>query len=301
MGGFCIEKDYFVIIFCLSATRYNYKMRYLIFLIFIVSFFSYYIFQPMSRAEIIFFDVGQGDSFALKTTTGKIIVVDGGPNWDSLNGLGHWLGFGVNHINMIILSHDHEDHLTALPEILERYQVDKLIMPTGLSSQSSVALLKAAENNNVISEQLSTNRCYNLGQDCMLCLFPPDQDFINSKDKNDLSIALHFQCDGLSLVAAGDANKKREESLLRNNFNWQAQILKISHHGSASASSASFIKAVSPYLAFISVGANNSYNHPAKSTLTQLRMFALKIWRSDELGSLIIYANNKKIYLNKGP
>jgi competence protein ComEC len=276
-------------------------MRYLLFFIIVVYFFSYYFVKPVPRAEIIFFNVGQGDSFALKTTTGKIIVVDGGPSWNSLNGLGHWLGFGRNHISMIILSHDHEDHLTALPEILERYKVGQLIIPTGLSSQGSIALLKAAKNNNVAIEQLNKNRCYSLEQDCELCLFPPDQNFVGSKDKNDLSLALYFKCDGLSLVAAGDASKKREESLLLNNFNWQAQILKISHHGSASASADSFIKAVSPYLVFISVGANNPFNHPADSTLMKLKKLSLKIWRSDKLGSLIIYANNKQIYFKNGP
>jgi len=276
-------------------------MRYILFLIFIACFFSYYIFEPASRAEIIFFDVGQGDSFALKTKAGKIIIVDGGPNWNSLDSLGRWLGFGHNHINMIILSHDHEDHLSALPEILERYQVDKLILPTGLNSQSSVALLKAAKNNHVNSEQLDERRCYDLEENCALCIFPPNQDFINSKDKNDLSLALHFQCDGLSLAAAGDASKKREESLLGENFNWRAQILKISHHGSATASSILYLRAISPYLAFISVGANNSYGHPADSTLIRLRNFAVTVWRSDELGSLLIYANNKKIYFKKAP
>lgn len=276
-------------------------MRYILLLIFIIYFFSYYIFESKPRAEIVFFDVGQGDAFALKTPRGKIILVDGGPSWESLNGLGSWLGFGYKDISMIILSHDHEDHISVLPEILERYQVNKLILPAGLSSQSSVALLKVAQKNNVDSEQLSKNRCYALEENCILCLFPPDNDFINSKDKNDLSIALHFKCADLSLVATGDASKQREESLLKNNFNWQAQIIKISHHGSASASTVSFIQAVSPDLAFISVGANNFYGHPAESTLLRLKSFVSKVWQSDELGSLLIYTNNKQIYFKKGP
>jgi len=110
---------------------------------------------------------------------------------------------------------------------------------------------------------------------------------------------LHYSCGGISLVAAGDAPQAREEALLKNDFDWRAKILKVSHHGSNLSSSNIFIKAVSAQLGFISVGKNNSYGHPGEQVLERLKELGTKIWRSDKLGSLLIYANNEQIFIKK--
>lgn len=274
-------------------------MRYLYFLLFILGVIFLFLINKVSRAEILFFDAGQGDSFFIKSPSNKIIVVDGGPDWNSLYGLGRWLGFGHNKIDILILTHDHSDHITALPEMLKRFQVDKIILPLDLDSESSKELLAIIEKKKLESEVLSKNKCLNIEDSCRLCLFPPDDNFNESKDKNDLSIALHFDCAGLSLTAAGDAPGAREESLLKNDFNWKSKILKVSHHGSDFSSSSIFIEAVAAQLGFISVGKNNSHGHPGSSALERLSSIGMKIWRSDEMGSLLVYLNNRQIFIKK--
>jgi competence protein ComEC len=274
-------------------------MRYFYYFLFILGILNYFFIHQPAGVEILFSDVGQGDAFALRTPSNKIIIIDGGPNWNSLYGLGRWLGFGQHDIDILILTHDHDDHITALPEILQRFRVSKIILPLGLDSQSSKEFLSVIKNNELDSEVLSENRCVELEDACRLCLFPPDDNFKKSKDKNDLSIALHFDCAGLSLVAAGDAPQAREESLLKNEFDWHAQILKVSHHGSDFSSPNIFIKAVAAQLGFISVGENNSYGHPGNNALERLSKIGMKIWRSDELGSLLVYASDSQIFIRK--
>lgn len=274
-------------------------MRYLYYFLFAFVVLSYFLISNSSYVEILFFDVGQGDSFALKTPDNKIIVVDGGPSWESLYGLGRWLGFAQHHIDILILTHDHSDHITALPEILRRFQIGKIILPLRLSSQSSNELLSVIKNKNIDSERLNESKCVELEENCTLCLFPPDDNFRQSKDENDLSVALHFDCAGLSLAAAGDSPQARELSLLKNNFNWHAQVLKVSHHGSDSSSANDFIRAVSAQLGFISVGKSNSYGHPGNKTINRLRQLGLKIWRSDQSGPLLLYTINRQIFMKK--
>jgi len=271
-----------------------------LFFFFLISFCLLPLFRiDTGRAEAVFFDVGQGDAFALKTPQGKIIVVDGGPDWSSLKDLERWLGFGRQKIDFLILSHGHDDHLAALPEIAARFKVKNAFLPARLSGSAAAALLEALKKDGAVVKYPAADFCLLLETDCSLCLFPPAASFLKSKDENDLSLALHFDCAGLSVAAAGDASQAREKSLLSSDFVWSAQILKISHHGSDSANDPSFQTAISPDMAVISVGANNSYGHPSSEVVNRIKQAGIKIWRTDQAGSVLFYSNNSKIYFKK--
>lgn len=270
-----------------------YRLFFLLLFLFIpLYFFSSS--SSVSRAEVVFFNVGQGDAFALKTPQGKIIAVDGGPDNSALYGWGRWLGWKRT-IDILIISHGHSDHLTAFPELASRYQIKQALLPSGLSGITAQTLLSAlrAQGTEIIYPQSET--CWQLEPACDLCLFPPTTEFLNKDDENDWSLALHFNCDGLSLAAAGDAGRQRELALLSSGFLWQAQILKASHHGADTSNDPSFVAQVKPAVVVISVGADNTYGHPSLELINRLKVAGIKVWRTDEQDSVIFYANNKKI------
>jgi len=68
-------------------------------------------------------------------------------------------------------------------------------------------------------------------------------------------------------------------------------VLKVGHHGSSSASSATFLRAVMPHIAVISVGANNSYGHPAPQALARLAAVNATVYRTDTQGTIVVTTN----------
>ena len=181
-----------------------------------------------------------------------------------------------------------------------RYRVGRIFLPARLSDSSKSYLETSWSSDFVVPENLNENKCFNLEANCHLCLFPPSAEFLSAKDENDLSMVLHFACDSLSLVAAGDAGEKRERQLLSLDFNWHAQVFKASHHGSASANSEEFLRAVSPLAMIFSVGASNKYKHPAVEIIERARRLGIKMWRTDQMGSILLYANNRQLFFKSG-
>ena len=100
------------------------------------------------------------------------------------------------------------------------------------------------------------------------------------------------------MLFTGDAEQVIENQLLNSGID--ADVLKVGHHGAGSASSSSFIKAVSPDIAVISVGEGNSYGHPHADALAILNDVGAKIYRTDEQGTIVVTADqNKKITVDK--
>jgi len=273
-------------------------MRLFIFIIFVVSvIFSFSNFRP-HRAEVVFFNVGQGDSFLLHTPGGLNILIDGGPDWSTLYALGRYFSGHQPVIDLLILSHGHDDHLAALPELVERYQVKRAFLPARLAGYAGSALSSSLSESGTIISYPMENFCFELEIACRLCLFPPGKEFLDSTDDNDLSLAINFNCAGLSLTATGDASGRREQALLAENDYLGAHILKASHHGSANANSDDFIKAVNPKAFIISVGVNN-YGNPAAELIHRVRADGIQIWRTDEDGDVLFYSKNSQLYTAK--
>lgn len=267
----------------------------LISLFLIITWTAFERFTP--RAEVVFFDVGQGDSFILKTPAGKLILVDGGPDWSTLFGLGQYLPWQERTIDFVILSHGHDDHLSALPEIARRYRIKQVFLPASLQGAAVEELLAALENQGSAITYPQEPACLNLEVDCRLCIFPPSSEFLSSSDENDFSLAVNFTCGGLSLAATGDAGVKRERSLLASGLIQEVKIFKAAHHGSISANSLEFLRALAPKMMVFSVGEGNPYGHPSQEVINRAKAEGIEIRRTDQDGELLFYSNNSKLYL----
>ncbi|MGE5425657.1 MAG: ComEC/Rec2 family competence protein [Bacillota bacterium] len=249
--------------------------------------------------EAIFFDVGQGDAWLMKTKAGKIILVDGGPDWKLIPLIDSYLGPERRTIDILVATHAHSDHLSSLPEITQRYEVRTAILPVSFSGGEAESLVSALKMEGADIVHLEGYRCLELEEDCSLCLDAGEQK--DTEDENDNSLISRWDCGGISIVGTGDAGIGRETNYLKQAGGERADVLKVGHHGSDTSSSKEFLAAVQPKIAYISVGKDNSYGHPSLETLAKLGDIFIEIWRSDEMGSLRIYANNNKIIAEKWP
>ena len=236
-----------------------------------------------------FLDVGQGDSALITTPTGKIVVIDGGPDWSTLESLGRFLPFFSRHIDLLIVSHPNLDHLLSFPEILKRYSVG-MIAFTGVENPLPryQEILALAREKNIPLLLVSAGKTIDLGDGARLeILWPPatmPKKFPRSD--NDTSIVAMLSFQNHRALFTGDEERPVEETLVRAHADVKADVLKVPHHGSRTSSSTGFLLAVSPKLAIISVGANNSYGHPRQEVIDRLRKLGAEVRRTDREGTI---------------
>ncbi len=243
---------------------------------------------PDGKMHLRFLSVGQGDSALLRTPEGKTILIDGGPDWSTLEDLGEYLPFLHRRIDLLVLSHPNLDHLLSFPEILKRYKVGGIVMSGtenalpryrqifNLAAEHSVPILVVAAGQSIEVEDNVT----------MEILWPPKtmpKGF--TKNSNDASLVFMLRYRNHRALFTGDIEKPTEETLVRAHADLKADILKIAHHGSKTSSTDAFLQAVSPSLAVLSVG-KNSYGHPRPEILEKLKSMEVETRRTDLEGTI---------------
>jgi len=230
--------------------------------------------------ELDFLDIGQGDSSLIKLPGHKVILIDGGPDNLVLKRLGENIPYFHRKIDAIILSHFHDDHITGLIEVIRRYDVSSIIYMKGSKSSPLLeTLLQVASQRNVKIVALENNFKIEYSQNCSLNTYNPLILKVPIDDNN--SLVTKINCGKLSALFSGDNNSKVESALLKTKNNWQADILKASHHGSKTANSETFLKTIKPNILVISVGADNRFGHPNKEILDRAKALKIPIKRTD--------------------
>lgn len=246
--------------------------------------------QPDGKTHIIFLDVGQGDSALLTLADGKRILIDGGPDWSTLEKLGKYMPFFDRRIDMLILSHPNSDHMVSFPEVLRRYSVGALVT-AGTIYESGVyaATLSGASVHDVPVVTMYAGQTLSLGSSTLEVVWPPKimpNGF--STDANNASIVLRFTHAGKRVLFTGDLEAIVEKTLVEAKADLRADILKVPHHGSKSSSTMEFLRAVAPKIAVISAAKNNSYGHPHPDVLARLTAIGAEIRRTDSEGDIEI-------------
>lgn len=238
------------------------------------------------KSEIVFLNVGQGDASLIKLNN-KTILIDGGPDNLVIRELGKYLPFYQRRLDYIILSHYHDDHITGLIEIIKRYQVGEIIYMKGSPSSNLLnTLLSAAKQKKIKVLALENSIKINLAAHCSLGLLNPL--ILNIKADPNNSLVTKLDCPPLSALFSGDNNFMVEAALLKTGQDWSAKVFKASHHGSKTANSEKFLKAIQPSLVVISVGALNKFGHPSPEILERLKKLKIHIKRTDKDGAVKI-------------
>ncbi len=244
---------------------------------------------PDGKLHVAVLDIGQGDGLLITTPGNQRIVIDGGPDLSLLERLGEELPFFGKTIHLLILSHSDADHVTAFPEILRRYNVQKVLL-TGIARDTAIysAFLDAVSETDAEVLLAEADGDIDLGEGVTLDILWPLQNMFGDevKETNNTSIVAKLSWKDHEILLTGDIEEKVEEALLKEGIDLRSDILKVAHHGSRTSSSTGFLLAVAPELAVISVGSENTYGHPHPSVLGRFQALGIPVRRTDKEGTV---------------
>jgi competence protein ComEC len=236
--------------------------------------------------QVTFLDVGQGDATLIKTPQNKYILVDGGPNKSVIEKMSIEMPPTVKEIEAVILTHPHTDHVAGLNYVLDRYKVKKVYL-TGVpyTAPDYQTFLDKIREYNIPAEKYFAGKNIYIDELKLSAFYPPENTAqIYYKDINDSSIVFDLVYRQNSFLFLSDLSAKKQDEMLNTSTLGKTEVLKVSHHGSATGTSDKLLQIIQSKYAVIPVGAGNSYGLPAQKTLLQLS--ALQIFRTDELGSI---------------
>jgi competence protein ComEC len=246
-------------------------------------------------ARVTVLDVGQGDAILVEGSRGGRVLVDGGPDPDRLLiELDRRLPPWDRRIDLVVLSHPHEDHVAGLAMLLGRYRIGRVLEPgmrgpgPGYTAWSrALARVGAPHRGSVFAgdrlrvDEVDLRVLWPIrGQ---VPAEPPD----TGTGINNVSIVLLGTVAGRRFLLAGDVEQDIDPRLLAEGLP-HVDLLKVAHHGSRTATTEPFVEAVRPRVAIASAGTGNPYGHPARSTLDRLAAAGARVYRTDRDGSVAV-------------
>lgn len=249
-------------------------------------------YRPDGVSRVVVLDVGQGDGILVEGGRGGRMVVDGGPDPGRLLiALDERLPPWDRRIDVLVLTHPHEDHVAGLALLLQRYRVGRVYEPGMLGPGPGYdAWAAVLADGGPPRGRLSTGDRLTLDAIRFRVLWPdpnrvPERPSDTGTGINNVSIVLLGEVAGRRFLLAGDIEEGVDPELLARGLP-QVDLLKVAHHGSGTASTRAFLEAVRPSVAIVSAGAGNPYGHPAPATLERLHALAGRTYRTDTDGSV---------------
>lgn len=243
-----------------------------------------------STFEMHLLDVGQGDAILLRTETGENILIDGGPGTSVLEELGEVLSPFDRKLDLVIMTHPHEDHVAGLVPVLQRFEVGEVVLSAPeYNNQAYQALLEEIRERDIAYSFADDDHDFSFGDLELDVLFPFEPFTSDTMDNvNNASPVIRASWHDVRILLTGDAEMEVEDSLLAAGVDVEADILKAGHHGSKTSSTEEFLEAVGATLMLISCGAGNDYGHPSSETLEKADDLDMEVHRTDLEGRLSV-------------
>lgn len=289
---------------------------------------SIFLFNSPGEKQLVvhFIDVGQGDSILVQTPGGKNMLVDTG-GWPGELETGEGAGekvvvpylrrLGVRHLDVLVLTHPHEDHAGGMKAVVEAFPVDLvLVSPVGgtgnhpassrqqnndgvpLAYKATIAGLAAR---GVPVKAVAAGDRLHLDPALEIRVLGPPRPLLTGtrSDLNNASVVLRVQYGEKVLLLTGDMEVEAQQALINRGVDPGCSVLKIPHHGSRYQLS-TFLERARPEVAVISVGRHNNFGHPAPETLEHLARLPVKVYRTDLDGAVILRTDGKRIFVRTG-
>lgn len=252
--------------------------------------------KPEGTLEVHYIDVGQGDATLIKCGS-HAMLIDGGNNNKGTTVQLYLKKQGVESLDYIIGTHPDADHIGGLDVIVYKYNCDTVIMPDyEKDTKTYQELVDVIHDKNMKITYPVVGEQYALGEAKFTIIAPNSNSY--GGNANDYSVAILLEYGKNRFLFTGDAEEASEAEMLTNGIDISADVYKVAHHGSRSASTQEFLNAVHPKYAVISCGEGNSYGHPHAEVLNRLRSMGVEVFRTDEQGSIIASSDGENITWN---
>lgn len=260
------------------------------------------------KTEVTVLDVGQGDSIFVSFPNGDTMLVDGGglagSEWvkgmRSAPDVGEevvspylW-SRGIKRLDIVALTHAHEDHLGGLASVIENFHVGQLWIGRDENTLEFRNLLAEARRLGVAIVHKSEGEDLVWGAVHGKVLWPPMEDPADAAS-NDDSLAMRIEDGATSFLLTGDIQAAEERKILAEGVPLASDFLKVPHHGSKTSSTEPFLEAVRPRFAAVSVGAGNAYGHPSESVVERYADDGVRLMRTDRDGAITATSDGHRL------
>ncbi len=241
--------------------------------------------------SVHFIDVGQGDATLIMAPSGARILIDAGPLDSEDVVLSYLASYNVTHLDALVVSHSDSDHCGSADDVLRAMDVD-LVVHSGFykDTPAYADFLEAVAEEGcpvLTRDTLDEGQYLDLADDLTVQVLSA---YREADDSNSASIVLKITYGNEDLLFMGDAPSGVEDWTMRN-YDIDAEVLKVAHHGSYSSTSQDFLAEVTPRYAVIFCAAGNDYGYPHDEVLERLGSVGAEVCRTDLAGTIVLQTN----------
>ncbi len=258
-------------------------------------------------------DVGEGDCIFVRAPNGRTMLIDGGTHKsrEPLAGVPHrdvgervilpfLLTQGVRRLDVIVLTHPHDDHVNGLATVVRTLSVGRILDGAQERSEPSYErFLHEAQQKQIPVVRARRGQILDLGSGVKVYVLAPVEPLMQGtrSDLNNNSVAIKIIYRRVGFLLAGDVEEEAERRLLLRGGNLRSDVLKVAHHGGETSSTPEFLKAVRPHIAIISCGERNPFQHPSRETLQRLRQVGAQVYRTDVHGAVTVQTDGRTCWV----
>jgi competence protein ComEC len=271
--------------------------------------------RSRGKLEVTVLDVSQGDSLLVVFPRGKTLLIDGGGAFGGFAGQEERAGTdpgeeavspylwsrGFQKLDVVALTHAHQDHVGGLTAILQNFRVGTLWLGREVASPALAKLEALAREKKIPVAHETKGRKFSWDGADGEFLWPKiltNEAALGAKNNDSLVLRLRYG--NRSVLLPGDAEEQAErEMLVENGENiLGADVLKVGHHGSKNSTTPEFLAAVHPRVAVISAGEDNPYGHPNQELLKRLGQNGARILRTDRDGAVHVLTDGIRLEIS---
>ena len=251
----------------------------------------------ISPMQVHFIDVGQGDA-TLITCGGESMLIDAGDNSKGTTVQLYLKKQGVEELKYLILTHPDADHIGGADVIVTKLDIENVFMSDFTKDNKTYnELIGALDSKSLKWTTPNVGNTYSLGS-AEFTIIAPNTSY---DDPNDASIGLVLKNGENAFLFTGDAEEEAEYDILSNGLDIDCDVYKAGHHGSKTSNSEALLEEITPEYVVVSCEEGNSYGHPHAGPMNRFRSMGMKLFRTDEQGSVIATSDGAEITWNCAP